>query len=238
MPQTGDVDGKHAGRGMITQLALVLGNFRSNLRQALLRSRLRRKNKIDRGVRIFKDVVFHGNAWIGENAILESEVVLSKNVRVGPYARLSRIKVGENSSVDYGVLCTGFGKGKIRIGKETYIGIRNVLDWSDDIAIGDFVHIAGPGTALWTHSTAKMCLNGIPLTRKDEGKFRPTAPITIENNVYIGGNCTIYPGVTVHHHAVVAPNSAVTRDVPSYSMYGGVPALMIKKIPPEDCSGR
>jgi len=101
------------------------------------------------------------------------------------------------------------------------------LDNSDNIQIGNFVHIAGPTTALWTHSSAKMCMNSIPLNKATE-KYRPTAPIKIEDNVYIGGNCTIYPGVKIGHHSIVAPNSSVTKDIPPYSMFGGVPAKFIK----------
>ena len=91
------------------------------------------------------------------------------------------------------------------------------------------MHIAGPSTGLWTHSSANMCINGIALDDKDL-KFRPTSPITIEDNVYIGGNCTIYPGVTIGHHSIVTPNSAVTQDVSPYTMVGGVPAKVIKTI--------
>jgi len=109
------------------------------------------------------------------------------------------------------------------------MGIFNFLDWSDNIIIGDFVHIAGPSTGLWTHTSAPMCLNSIPLEEKSK-KYRPTAPIVIESNVYIGGNCTIYPGITIGHHSIVAPNSAITRDVLPYTMVGGVPAKIIKKL--------
>jgi maltose O-acetyltransferase len=74
-----------------------------------------------------------------------------------------------------------------------------------------------------------MCFNSIPLEQKSK-KFRPTAPIVIEDNVYIGGNCTIYPGITIGNHSIVAPNSAVTKNVEPFSMVGGVPAKIIKKI--------
>ena len=153
-----------------------------------------------------------------------------KNVRIAENVRLSCIKVGENSEIDYGVICEGYGQGKITIGRESYVGIRNVLDWSDNITIGDYVHIAGPSTALWTHTSVKMCLEGIPLQGKSETKFRPTAPIYISDNVFIGGNCTIYPGVTIGHHSIIAPNSAVTHDIPPFSLFGGVPAKHIKSI--------
>jgi acetyltransferase-like isoleucine patch superfamily enzyme len=77
------------------------------------------------------------------------------------------------------------------------------------------------------HTSAPMCLNGIPLENKSL-KYRPTNPIIIESNVYIGGNCTIYPGIKISHHSIITPNSAVTKDVEPYTMVGGVPAKVIK----------
>jgi acetyltransferase-like isoleucine patch superfamily enzyme len=74
-----------------------------------------------------------------------------------------------------------------------------------------------------------MCLNGIPLENKSQ-KYRPTKSIVIESNVYIGGNCTIYPGITIGHHSIVAPNSAVNKDVAPFTTVGGVPAAFIKNI--------
>ena len=56
------------------------------------------------------------------------------------------------------------------------------------------------------------------------------APVVIGDNVYIGGNCTIYPGVKIGPHAVVAPNSAVAHEVLPGTMVGGVPALVIKQL--------
>lgn len=200
------------------------------VRQLLLKHRFAHNNVIERNVIFSKDTIIEGNAFIGANTILGPNVRVGKNVRIGKNAMLSNIVIGDHSCIESEVICTGYGKGKIIIGKHSYIGIRTILDWSDNITIGDFVHIAGPSTGLWTHSTAKMCLYGVPLSRLDDKNYRPTAPIVIENNVYIGGNCTIYPGVTIHHHSVVAPNSAVTKDVPPYTMVGGVPARVIKHI--------
>lgn len=171
----------------------------------------------------------NGNNRLGDFCKLGKKVWLGKNVRVGNLAIISNITIRENSRIEAGVLCTGYGEAKIIIGKESYIGLNNILDFSDTITIGDYVHIAGPSTGLWTHSSAQMCLNDIPLEKKDK-KYRPTAPIIIENNVYIGGNCTIYPGVTIGNHSVIAPNSAVTKDVEPYTQVGGVPAKYIKQV--------
>lgn len=167
------------------------------------------------------------NSSVGKNSIIGEGVIIGKNVKIGRDAILRKITVGHHSAIESFVKCVGTEKGCIFVGSNSYIGISNVLDNSDNIQIGNFVHIAGPSTALWTHSSAKMCMNSIPRDKVSE-KYRPTAPIIIEDNVYIGGNCTIYPGVKIGHHSIVAPNSAVTKDIPPYSMFGGVPAKFIK----------
>ncbi|TOB35760.1 hypothetical protein CGK06_26050 [Vibrio parahaemolyticus] len=55
------------------------------------------------------------------------------------------------------------------------------------------------------------------------------APIVIGNDVWIGFNSTILPGVSIGDGAVIAAHSVVTKDVPSYTVVGGIPAKEIKK---------
>lgn len=188
-----------------------------------------RNNTIGKRVAISKDLTCGKNCKIGDNVILGREVILGNNVKVGQHSFIEKAEIADNSCVEGRVIFTGHGKGHIKIGTESYIGIYTVLDWSNDVFIGDYVHIAGPSTGIWTHSSAKKCLNGIPLKNQPES-VRPTAPVYIESNTWIGGNCTIYPGVRIGHHSIVAPNSAVTKNVQSCTMVGGVPARTIKKI--------
>ena len=54
-------------------------------------------------------------------------------------------------------------------------------------------------------------------------------PITIGNDVWIGGHSTILPGVTIGDEAVIAAGAVVTKDVEPNSIVGGVPAKLIKK---------
>ncbi len=204
--------------------------MKSRLNQTYRRIKYRKNNVVAKNVFFTKDIHIEGNSYIRADTSIGPEVSLGKNVRIAENVKLSYIKIGENSEIDYGVICTGYGNGKISLGKESYVGIRNILDRSDNINIGDFVHIAGPSTALWTHTSVKMCLESKLLNQKNEADYRPTSEITIENNVYIGGNCTIYPGVTIGHHSIIAPNSAVAKDVPPNSMYGGVPAKLVKSL--------
>lgn len=51
----------------------------------------------------------------------------------------------------------------------------------------------------------------------------------IGNDVWIGQNATILPGVTIGDGAIVAANSVVTKDIPPYCIYGGNPAKKIKQ---------
>jgi acetyltransferase-like isoleucine patch superfamily enzyme len=205
----------------------IPGSFKTIYWQKYLRIKFSRKNRLGKGIVFAKDLIMGKNCRIGEDVKIGRSVKINDDVSIGGNAFIENIEVGQESVIEGNVICTGYGQGRIIIGKNSYIGINNILDWSDRITIGDFVHISGPSTGLWTHSSAPMCYHGIPLKQKDV-KYRPTHPILIEDHVYIGGNCTIYPGVKIGHHSIVAPNSAVTKDVDSHTMVGGVPAKMIK----------
>lgn len=54
-------------------------------------------------------------------------------------------------------------------------------------------------------------------------------PVTIENDVWVGCNCTILGGVTIGEGAVIGAGSVVTKDVPSFAIAAGVPAKVIRQ---------
>ncbi|MCX6165088.1 MAG: DapH/DapD/GlmU-related protein [Ignavibacteriae bacterium] len=203
--------------------------FKDCFKQFFRRLKLRRNNYIGKKCSISKDCVLEGGNVINDYVYILEKVKLKKNTTIGFRAVIANMEVGENSIIDCGVLCTGYGDGKIIIGDNTYIGINNILDWSNNITIGNFVHIAGPSTGIWTHSSVNMPLKNVELKNLISAE-RYRLPIKIEDNVYIGGNCTIYPGVTIKNHSIVAPNSVVNKDVEPYTMVGGVPAKFIKKV--------
>lgn len=53
-------------------------------------------------------------------------------------------------------------------------------------------------------------------------------PVIIEDNVWIGSDVIIIPGVTIHEGAIIGIGSVVTKDVPSCAVVGGNPAKIIK----------
>lgn len=113
-------------------------------------------------------------------------------------------------------------------GKNIHVGEDFLTNYNVtilDIApvhIGDYCMI-GPNTLITTV--------GHPLN--PEGRREKKAygrPVTIGNDVWIGGNCTILPGVTIGNNVVVAAGAVVTKDVPDNCVVAGVPARIIKRI--------
>lgn len=90
------------------------------------------------------------------------------------------------------------------------------------VYIGDYCMI-GPNTLITTV--------GHPLVAKGrrEKKAKGEA-VKIGNDVWIGGNCTILPGVTIGNNVVIAAGAVVTKDVPDNCIVGGVPAKIIRNL--------
>ena len=59
-------------------------------------------------------------------------------------------------------------------------------------------------------------------------------PVTIGNNVWIGGNTVVVPGVNIGDNTVIGAGSVVTKDIPSGVVAAGNPCVTIRKITEED----
>ena len=59
-------------------------------------------------------------------------------------------------------------------------------------------------------------------------------PITVGNNVWIGGNVAVMPGVTIGDNTVIGGGSVVTKDIPSGVVAAGNPCRVIREITEED----
>ena len=62
------------------------------------------------------------------------------------------------------------------------------------------------------------------------GSAMQTLTVNIGDDVWVGGNCTILPGVTIGSNVVIAAGAVVTKDVPDNCVVGGIPAKVISTI--------
>jgi maltose O-acetyltransferase len=127
--------------------------------------------------------------------------------------------VGVNPSIEHNFHCDlGYN---IHIGNNFYAGYNlTILDMAE-VRIGDNCMI-GPNVGLYT--------SGHSIEPKDRNKSGYGIPITIGNDVWIGGSCVILPGITIGNNSIIAAGSVVTKDVPANSIVAGNPAKVLKSI--------
>jgi acetyltransferase-like isoleucine patch superfamily enzyme len=108
----------------------------------------------------------------------------------------------------------------ITVGKNVFINSGCRFQDQGGITIGD--------GALIGHNAVLATLNH-DFSPENRADMHP-APIVIGKNVWLGASVTILPGITVNDGAVIAAGAVVTKDVPSNTVVGGVPAKYIKTI--------
>lgn len=125
------------------------------------------------------------------------------------------------------------------MGKNCYYQDRSLPSDAHLVSIHDNVLIAG-GVKFITHDRFSHLFNSVPEYRAllPEGKTYTVHFETIEifDNVSVGGQVIIMPGVKIGPNAIVAGGSVVTKDVPEGVIVGGNPAKVIGKI--EDLARR
>lgn len=118
-----------------------------------------------------------------------------------------------------------YGK-QISLGRRFFANFNfTVLDEAP-VTIGDDCFI-GPGVHIYT-----ACHSTNPIERHTRREW--AKPVTIGNNVWIGGNVTILPGVHIGDNSTIGAGSVVTKDVPANAIVGGNPAKLIKTINPNE----
>ncbi|MEX2336233.1 MAG: acyltransferase [Fulvivirga sp.] len=129
------------------------------------------------------------------------------------------LTIGEGCKV-YPRVNFGDGNG-IVIGNNTTIN-ENV--YIEGAIIGDHVMIA-PGVTLYASSHITESID-IPMKMQGTtAKF----PSTIENDVWVGKNAIIMPGLIIETGSIIGAGAVVTKNVTEFSVMGGVPAKLIKK---------
>lgn len=146
--------------------------------------------------------------------------VIYSSVRMDtpPYRQFS---LGKKSVIE-SYSCINNAVGDVLIGDYTRVGLHNTI--IGPVTIGDHVNLAqGITVTALNHNFEN------PNLRIDQQGIS-TNPVTIGNDVWIGANAVILPGVNIGSHSVVAAGAVVTSDVPKGTLVAGVPAKVKKQL--------
>lgn len=110
----------------------------------------------------------------------------------------------------------------IKIGNNFYSNHNLIILDGAEVEFGDNVFIA-PNCGFYTAG------HPIDIKERNEG-IEYAKPIKVGNNVWIGGNVIVIPGVTIGDNVTIGAGSVVTKDIPSNVIAYGNPARVMKKI--------
>lgn len=172
------------------------------------------------------------------HALADASVVFMPGARCENDGERGNIQIGAHCTVG-AAFVSRFG-GKITVGANTYIGPDTSLQAKESITVGENVIIANNVLLLDNnnHPTApaerlKMsaCVDFLhdPLWSWQDAA---SAPVVIEDNVWIGRDARILKGVTVGRGSIVALGAVVVHDVPPYTVVAGNPARVVKTLAP------
>lgn len=162
------------------------------------------------------------------------KMIFGKTVSIGSRVKVSAIGspkfvFGNNFSIrDYSII-ESFGSikkesGILKIGNNVGISENCYFAIRGNLFIGDDV-IFGPDVKIFTENHSfQLC----DIKFRNQSEVRKN--VVIGNNVWIGSNVTLLPGVIIEDNVVIAAGSVVNRNLLNGSLYGGVPAKLLKKL--------
>lgn len=175
------------------------------------------------GVRVFiyKNLFKYkigSNVFIGKSIINSKEVSIGNNVVIKHNTTIacSSLTIGTNTSILSGN--TIMGKSSFSIGEDSRIINNHFIDLWNSVEIGNNTWLAGKRSQLWTHGSIYTKTGGKDLS------------IQIGDDIYIGSNCSIAPGVKIESLNLVGLGSVLTHSITtSKNIIAGNPAKIIKE---------
>ncbi|MGK3129225.1 DapH/DapD/GlmU-related protein [Pantoea sp. C8B4] len=156
----------------------------------------------------YRNITLKGTADISEGTTINN-VVIADNVKIAKR-------------------CSIFGSAEhlLHIGEHSYIGMNTLINgFSAPVSIGACVSIA--------QNVNIMSDSGPNASNELQLAYPLIAePVVISDHCWIGASSIIMPGVTLGKYCVVAAMSFVNRSFPEYSVIGGCPARLIRKLDP------
>ncbi|MBR6012447.1 MAG: sugar O-acetyltransferase [Selenomonadaceae bacterium] len=134
--------------------------------------------------------------------------------KILPNVDVSKIEILPSFMVDYGY--------NIEIGEGSFFNHNNYLMDCAKIIFGKKCFV-GPNCGFYT------AIHPLEVEKRNAG-FEIAKPIIIENNVWLGGDVTVLPGVKIGSNSVIGAKSLVTKDIPEGVLAFGNPCKVIRKI--------
>lgn len=153
-----------------------------------------------------------------------SNITLGKDVEIDPSTSFNNVTIGDR--VKIAKRCSVFGRSThpLEIGHDSYLGMNTLIEgYAEKIIIGAHVSIA-PNVHIMSSSgpNASTSLQRVfPIT---------SGPVVIGDHSWIGAGAVIMPGVTLGRYCVVAVNSFVNKSFPDFTVIGGAPARVLRKL--------
>jgi acetyltransferase-like isoleucine patch superfamily enzyme len=146
-----------------------------------------------------------------------------KNLKIAENVKILNpelVSVGDNVTFYYGVYVQPTG-GEIVIGSDTHFAPFGIF--YGPLSVGNKCAVAAHvvfASVAHSHADSDVPFIEQPMDQR---------MITLEDNVWIGANAVILPGVRIGTGSIIGAGAVVTKDVPPYSVMGGVPVRLIRK---------
>jgi len=150
---------------------------------------------------------------------------ISKKCLFGARVRIDRpmaVDIGHRTILEESVwLKLSTDEARLNIGQHSFIGRGAEIDVSDRVVIGNHVLIA-PGVFITDHTHNMKA--GVLI----DAQGCTSSSVSIADDVWLGVNCVILPGVSIGQGAVVGAGAIVTGDVSENTVVAGVPATVLR----------
>ncbi len=141
------------------------------------------------------------NISIGNNNIFESDLQLTAWTNISSTAKIS---IGDGCMIRHGA----------------HISATNSITIGNNLLTGTNVFITDNSHGDTSYNSMNIAPDNRPIVSK--------GAVIIGDNVWLGNNVCVLPGVTIGDNAIIGANSIVSHDVPSFTVVGGVPVRIIK----------
>lgn len=168
--------------------------------------------------------------WCGRRlALRHKNVHLPKSSRIHPGAKINprngRIQFGENCVVADGAII----QGNVHFGDNCSVQPYTIITAYGTVEEPTGLITIGSGVRIASHSMMISGNHNFSDPNKPIHKQGLTiAPITLEDDIWLGGRVNITAGVTIGHGSVIGAGSVVTKNIPAMSIAVGIPAKVIK----------